>query len=108
MFKKLFAKFRKYDIQPIKTEEALTHEFETLRVKYAQIGNSELYKFLSEYYQARLEINRDIIEGLNPYSSENQARILQAQSENKVIRDFISDIEDMKTQYELAQMQSVV
>lgn len=108
MFKELFARFKKYDIQPVKSQEELTNDFAILKVKYAQIANSELYNFLIEYYRARLEINRDILEGLNPNSEENKARLLQAQSENRVIRDFISDIEDMKTQYELGQIESVV
>jgi len=105
MFDNLFAKFKKKEIKEVlaavKTEEELTQEFAGLKVKYAQIANSELYGFLKEYYQVRLDINRDILEGLNPHNEENKARILQAQCENKVIRDFITDIEDMKNQYNL-------
>jgi hypothetical protein len=100
MFENLFAKFKKYDIQPIKNMEELEAEFSLFKAKYAQIANSELYQFLKEYFKARLEINRDILEGLNPHSEENRSRLLQAQSENKVIRDFITDIEEMKNKYE--------
>lgn len=98
MFKNLFARFRKYDIQPIKTEEELRNDFSMVKYQYANLATSDLYAFLKEYYTARLEINRDILEGLNPFSDENRSRILQAQSENKVIRDFITDIEDMNKQ----------
>jgi hypothetical protein len=110
MFSNLFAKYRKIKVEEtnplVKTDEELTQDFALLKVKYAQIANSDLYKFFVEYYLARLEINRDLMEGLNPFDEKNRTLLLQAQSEAKVIRKFIKDIEDMHNN--MVEPQSVV
>ena len=108
MFNQLFAKYRKTVEEPvnslIKTQQELEQDFALLKVKYAQIANSDLYKFFVEYFLARLEINRDLMEGLNPFDEKNRTILLKAQSESKVIRQFIRDIESMHTQNNEAQI----
>lgn len=96
MFNNLFDKFRKHEILPVKQKEELEREFANIKISYATIASSQIYSLLKEYYLARLEINRDILEQLNPVYAGNKHKILAAQAENKIIRDFISDIEDMQ------------
>ena len=105
MWDSLFAKYRKVKVVEetnplIKTEEELVQDFALLKVKYAQLANSDLYKFFVEYFLARLEINRDLMEGLNPLDEKNRTILLKAQSEASVIRKFIKDIEDMHNNLE--------
>lgn len=106
MFSKLFEKFRTQLSKPERTAEELTAEFDRLKVAYSQIATSDLYQLIKEYYEAKIEINRDILEIKNISSDEDKAKMMNAQAEIRVMRDFINDMEDMKNQYELNNQQS--
>jgi hypothetical protein len=101
MFEKLFAKFKKQLSKPEKTAAELEAEFDKLKVAYCNIANSDLYQLLKEYFEAKIEINRDIIELKNVNVEAERVHIAQAQAEIKVMRDFIVDIEGMKAEQEL-------
>lgn len=86
MFKK-----RKLVSQNSKEMEQLQHEFEQEQKKYILMANSDVFKFFKEYFEAKIELNRDRLELLD---KGNEERLLKA--ENKVMREFVSDIESMQ------------
>lgn len=99
MFSSLFEKFRKTKLP--KKQEDLDVEFETLKKQYCTLGNSELYQFFCEYFLTKMEINRDSLEKLNPYAESDKPKILFLQAQNKVMSEFMLDIEAMKQQQEM-------
>ncbi len=62
--------------------------------KFALYGDSETYKFFTEYFEAKGEINRDKIEILNPLKDAGE--IIKLCAANEVMRDFIDEIKNMK------------
>lgn len=99
MFSSLFEKFRKNKVP--KKQEDLDLEFDKLKKQYCTIGNSELYQFFVEYFLTKIEINRDELEKLNPYSESDKPKIITFQAQNRVMSEFITDIEAMKQQAEM-------
>jgi|GEM_PF-6441463 hypothetical protein len=97
MFRELFANFQKRELPALKTELELINEFEKIKRAYASIASSNLYKLLKEYFETKIEINRDALEVLGLDQSE-KIRVFQA--EIKVMRAFIQDIEGMMADYE--------
>jgi hypothetical protein len=98
MFNELFAKFASKRIAPIlKTEAELIQEFEKVKKGYASIATSAIYKLLKEYFEVKIEINRDALESL-PLDEAEKLRMFKA--EIKVMRNFLQDIEDMRSEYE--------
>lgn len=97
MWDKLFDKYKKN--QQSKAErisEDLEADFDKFKRQYASIGTSEVYAFISEYFLAKIEINRDVIEEKNPLIEADRIEILSRQAENKAMKSFIEDIEMMK------------
>lgn len=94
----MFENFKKRKLVQLsdQTIQELTSEFQKAKQSYALLGSSELYKFLVEYFEAKIEINRDRIELLDPYKEAEKPKIAQAILENKVMREFITDINDMQ------------
>lgn len=107
MFEKLFEKFKKREITTTaeKTSQQLEQEFDLIKKEYAKIATSDLYKLFKNYYEARIEINRDLMEEKNPIVEGDRVKFVELRAENNVMRGFIIDIEDMKTQWELEQNQ---
>lgn len=86
-----------------KTVEEVETEFKKQRKNYLEAANSTMYLFLREYFEARLEINRDRLELFNPSAGRDD--IIAVQAEQKVMRQFITDIEEMR---ELANLESII
>lgn len=103
MFEKLFEKFNKKITKADKTKEELEVEFDKIKVEYAQIATSQLYNLFSEYFLAKIEINRDLIDHKNPLIGGDRIKILELQSENRVMRGFIEDVEGMRKMVEQEQ-----
>lgn len=99
----MFENFKKRKLIQLsdKTMEELVKEFDKEKQTYALLGSSEMYEFLVEYFQARIEINRDRIEILDPLKEPDRLKMVQPLAENRVMRDFITDINNMKKITEL-------
>lgn len=95
MFKDLFSKFKKTKVTPVKNESELIQEFEKLKKAYASIATSQLYQLIKEYFETKIEINRDALE-----ATTLQDKIQTYQAEIRIMRSFIQDIEDMRSEYE--------
>lgn len=98
MFSSLFEKFRKTKANHLKAQEDLDAEWDKIKQQYATIGYSELYQLMIEYFLTKMELNRDSLEKFNPYSEADRAKILDLQAQNKVMSQFILDMEGMKEQ----------
>lgn len=98
MLSTFFDRFKKVkeESAPAKTMEELEREFDKMKVAYATVGTSEIYKMLKEYFLVKIEINRDLIELTAPTGEDARTKVVQAQAEIRVMRDFIADIEEMK------------
>lgn len=98
----MFESFKKRKLLNLSdsTLAELEQEFKTELSTYALLGNNEMYKFLIEYYEARVEINRDRLEILDPNKEVDRPKMVAVLAENRVIRDFIKDVEEMKALYE--------
>lgn len=98
MLSTFFDRFKKVKEQsaPAKTMDELEREFDKMKVAYATVGTSEVYTMLKEYFLVKIEINRDLIELTTPIGEDTRTKIVQAQAEIRVMRDFIADIEEMK------------
>ena len=103
MFEKLFEKFLNNISKAEKNSQELEIEFDKLKLDYAKIGTSDLYKLLTEYFLARIEINRDLLEEKNPMVETDRPILMNILAENRVMRKFIEDIEAMKAELEQSQ-----
>lgn len=105
MFDELFSKFRKKINKAEKTSEELEAEYEKLKLQYAQIANSDLYGFITAYYLAKIEINRDVMETKDPLVEADRFALVNLRAENRVMKYFMEDMEGMKAQMELEALQ---
>lgn len=105
MFESLFSKFRKQLSRPERTGQELETEFDRLKIQYANLASSDVYQLIKEYFLAKIEINRDLFEVKNISNEADKALLGNAQAEIRVMRDFIADIEGMKGQLEIEQIQ---
>lgn len=97
MFDQLFARFKKNEVSTTdKATQDLEAAFDKMKYEYAKIATSDLYNLISEYYLTKIDLNRDTIESKNPLSEEGKIRIVELQAENRVMRSFIQDMEEMK------------
>jgi hypothetical protein len=97
MFKELFKQFKKAEVSKAdKATQDLEVAFDKIKIEYAKISTSDVYQLISEYYLTKIDLNRDTIESKNPLSEEGKIRIVELQAENRVMRSFIQDMEDMK------------
>lgn len=102
MFQELFSKFRKNTPKAI---DNLEMEFDKMKKDYASIATSQLYNLFKNYFETKIEINRDAFEAVNLNDME---KVRALQCEIKVMKDFLSDIEEMRVTYENEVMNQVI
>lgn len=97
----MFEKFKKKKAVN-KTLDQIEIEFDQERQRYLTAANSDVFKFFKEYFEAKIEINRDSLSLLNPYNPLEKHEILKLNLKNQVMSEFIADIEDMITDQGMA------
>jgi len=90
----MFKKFRKKQ-EVNKTIDQIQAEFDQEKVKYINAVNSDVFKFFKEYFEAKIEINRDQTGLLNPYNPLHKYEILKLNVKNEVMAEFITEMEEM-------------
>ena len=100
MFEKLFERFRAKQSKAERVSEDMEREFDRIKLEYSKIATSDLYKLIIEYFLTKIELNRDMIEEKNPLIKEDRYREVELKAEIKAMKGFITDMEDMKEQYE--------
>lgn len=81
------------------TEEELQHEFEKEKANFSGFISTQTYQFLKDYLEAKVEINRDKLELLDPL--QQGKTLIKLQAQNEFIRDFITEVESMRTLAEI-------
>jgi hypothetical protein len=104
MFEKLFSKFKERKSLADKTSEEIEAEFEKIKVQYANLGTTDTYLILTEYFLAKIDINRDVMEQKDPLIEADRFEIVNRRAENRVMRGLIQDIEHMKQQVEVERL----
>lgn len=100
MLDKLFDKFKK-TMPAEKTAIEVEAEFDRIKRQYANLGTSDIYNILTQYFLAKIEINRDVIETCNPMDKAQRLKEIELKAENRVMTNLIRDVEDMKEQAKL-------
>lgn len=80
--------------QAKKTNEAIQADYERQVVQFKNAANSQVFKFFKEYFEAKIEINRDAITLLDALNKKDAEKIAALNIENKMMASFIDDIED--------------
>lgn len=90
MFANVFEKFKKSIAKKSQTQDELQREFDQVKINYASLATSDLYKLFKEYFTAKIELNRDDLE------REKDLNIInRKQAEILVYRSVMEDIEGM-------------
>lgn len=76
-----------------KTQEQLQKEFEAQMTQFKSAVHSPVYTLFKEFFQAKQELNRDQAFELNPLNKKEALIIQRLHLENKIMADFISEIE---------------
>lgn len=108
----MFESFKKRKMLRVNdtTIEELKQEYDKEKRNYLGFANTEMFNFLVSYFEAKIELNRDKLELLDPFKETDRPTIVTIRAENNVMRDFVSEVSEMaelyKAQAELEQEES--
>jgi len=92
------------------TIEELRQEYDKEKRNYLGFANTEMFNFLVSYFEAKIELNRDKLELLDPFKETERPMIASIRAENNVMRDFVSEVSEMaelyKAQAEIDQLEA--
>jgi hypothetical protein len=97
----MFHKFKKRQIDRrlVKNQAELEREYKNMLTQQIQAASSPMFEFFIDYFEAKLEINRDRLEIKDPIKDEGAIRDLQA--EQRVMRRLVDDLIQSKNIAEL-------
>ena len=84
-----------------KTQEQLQLEYDANVAQYINAANMPAFNFIKDYYEAKVELNRDVISTLNPFNPLDRYRLLQLNAKNDVMEEFILEIDTIRLALEI-------
>lgn len=97
----MFESFKKRKMLRVNdtTIEELRQEYDKEKRNYLGFASTEMFNFLVSYFEAKIELNRDKLELLDPFKETERPMIASIRAENNVMRDFVSEINEMAELY---------
>jgi PIN domain nuclease of toxin-antitoxin system len=99
----MFESFKKRKMLRVNdtTIEELRQEYDKEKRNYLAVASTEMFTFLVSYFEAKIELNRDKLELLDPFKESDRPTIANIRAENNVMRDFITEINEMAELYKV-------